>query len=369
MFTAVFAAAAGLAATETKPLAIGDAAPALIVKWVKGDPIAKFENDKVYLLEFWATWCGPCRAVMPHLSELAKKHKGKVEVIGVNVYEKGEPNQPYETFYPQVKKFVGEMGNKMAYRVAMDTNKLHMAKAWMEASAELGIPTTFLVKDSKVIWIGHPSALDKVLEEVLSNTYDVAAFAKTFAAKAPKAQAMQAKYKALSDLGKDVESSIALKDYPKALAQIEAFSKTADPEFARPLTYLKLRVLAVSDPDQFIASTKELAKSDPYAAQGAAGLVIQLKEKGEKLNLFAIGVFKEILSRPSQGRAPDAVLHNWIGTCFFRMGRIQDAIQEQELAVTLAREVAASGKVESVTPALVKDYENTLAQYKAGQAK
>jgi thiol-disulfide isomerase/thioredoxin len=77
----------------------GDAAPTLQVdKWLKGEPTKKFEPGKIYVIECWATWCGPCIASMPHVTKMAAKYKDKgVIVIGVDVWErdltKPEPRQ------------------------------------------------------------------------------------------------------------------------------------------------------------------------------------------------------------------------------------------------------------------------------------
>ena len=72
----ILAASASLSLSVTAAsLSVGDAAPALKAsKWVKGGAVAKLEADKTYVVEFWATWCGPCRVSIPHLTEMAHKY-------------------------------------------------------------------------------------------------------------------------------------------------------------------------------------------------------------------------------------------------------------------------------------------------------
>jgi thiol-disulfide isomerase/thioredoxin len=154
-------------------LNLGDIAPPLTVsKWVKGSPVDGFRPGRVYVVEFWATWCGPCRTSIPQLAELQKKHKG-VTVIGVSVCE----NDPKE-----VEPFVKQMGDTMGYLVAQDDvpedskrgREGKMALAWMDAAGEGSIPTAFIVgKDGRIAWIGHPMDLDRPLEHVLADTWDV----------------------------------------------------------------------------------------------------------------------------------------------------------------------------------------------------
>jgi len=155
--------------TYTPPsLTIGSSAPALEVQqWLKGTPVKQFEKGHIYVVEFWATWCGPCIGAMPHLSELARKYRGKVTVIGVSVWE-GKRKPIHDA--AALQSFVDKKGKDMDYTVAMDnlaTNKV--ADAWLKAANAGGIPTTFLIdRTGKIAWIGTPDLLDNNLEAQVS---------------------------------------------------------------------------------------------------------------------------------------------------------------------------------------------------------
>jgi thiol-disulfide isomerase/thioredoxin len=64
--------------TAEARLRIGDPAPKLqVAKWVQGDPVKAFDTNHVYIVEFWATWDGPCRGSIPHLNDLSQKFKDR----------------------------------------------------------------------------------------------------------------------------------------------------------------------------------------------------------------------------------------------------------------------------------------------------
>ncbi|CAG8740766.1 2707_t:CDS:2 [Dentiscutata erythropus] len=140
---------------------------------IKGDPVTIGDNDNpvpVLVVEFWATWCPPYRASIPHLTEIQQKFKNAT-ILGVT----------YEKDVDKIKTFVQGMGDQMDYTVAVDTNEtaksgwfkevnlfyiliksstnlLKKMKAIFQPSGARGIPTAFILVKNKIVWQGHPMA-------------------------------------------------------------------------------------------------------------------------------------------------------------------------------------------------------------------
>lgn len=150
--------------TPKAPTKLGDPAfPLVGLTFVKGKPV-EIMPGKVYVVEFWATWCPPCKDSIPHLTALSKKYADKgVVFVGVS-------NENVGT----VKPFVSEMGDKMDYNVAVDAVG-GVANGYMLAFQQGGIPTAFVVdQKGRVVWYGHPMGdLEKVLSEVVAGTYKI----------------------------------------------------------------------------------------------------------------------------------------------------------------------------------------------------
>lgn len=159
-------------------LRIGDPAPELkYSKCIKGQPVTSFDGNQLYILEFWATWCGPCKAAMPHLTELQKQYEGKARFVGVDVWEHhGDESRSYESYLPAVEKFVKGNDANMGYSVVADNNEEFMANHWLKAAGQNGIPATFIIKNKQIIWMGHPMLLDTTLPKIIDGSYNMQAY-------------------------------------------------------------------------------------------------------------------------------------------------------------------------------------------------
>lgn len=200
---------------------LGDPAPPLSVKeWVKGDAVRleALKGKRAAVIEFWATWCPPCRTSIPHLTELQQKYKDAVVIVGISDEEASA-----------VKPFVERMGDKMKYTIAID-DKHKTNDAYMGAFGLSGIPTAFIVdKSGAVVFHGHPMDphFEEILHKVVDRTFDFAAYQAELAKSERAKQHILEYFRAMEsgldagqaqEAGKKLYESIA--DLPDALGYV-----------------------------------------------------------------------------------------------------------------------------------------------------
>jgi peroxiredoxin len=121
----------------------GPAAPAFALENTEGKSVALADyKGKVVILNFWATWCPPCRREIPDFIELQKEYGSKgLQIVGVSVDQEG---------WKVVKPFVAQNG--INYPVLLYTEEVYNAYQQLISPQEQGaIPCTFIIgKDGAI---------------------------------------------------------------------------------------------------------------------------------------------------------------------------------------------------------------------------
>ncbi|MDO5987524.1 TlpA disulfide reductase family protein [Flavivirga amylovorans] len=162
-------------------LKVGDKAPPInVFKWLKGNEVKEFQKGKVYMVEFSATWCVPCKKVIPHLSTLSNMYKNEAEVLSFYVMEMN--TEPLDTKQPKyvqkVENFIKKQGNNIQYNIAVDTPDSFMQSNWLRPAGISGVPHAFIVdKEGYIAWIDVSTAgkglgaLKQAMDYALSYDY------------------------------------------------------------------------------------------------------------------------------------------------------------------------------------------------------
>ncbi len=105
------------------------------------DNLIKIEEikDKIILLNFWATWCVPCTAEIPHLISLQKEYKENFEIIGINM---GDNNNTIQT-NEEINQFIKQHG--INYTIANSLENFKFAEIIGNIKS---IPTMFMINKS-----------------------------------------------------------------------------------------------------------------------------------------------------------------------------------------------------------------------------
>jgi hypothetical protein len=148
------------------------------------------------------------------------------------------------------------MGEKMDYVIGIDGPNADMAKTWMEAAGQNGIPAAFVVNgDGLIVWIGHPMNLDGVLEKVVAGSWDLET-AKQHAKSEQEANELLGKlYQELQDVVEDEVKSLEFANKLDKLIEEK-------PSLMKQLAALKFESLVTKHPEKAMEAARMFFKGE-----------------------------------------------------------------------------------------------------------
>ncbi len=335
-------------AARGQSLRVGDAAPGLAGgEWVKGEAVAPEKGGQVCVIEFWATWCPPCKISLPALGALQDEYAAK-GLVCVAVSD-----EPAGVVRPYVK----ELGERASFRVVAAPGG-SINRSYLSAAGVRGIPYAFVVgHNGRIVWHGHPlDELDVVVKSVLD--------------------------------GKEIEPRGAMKSEPKRPSSdgnttdrhLEALRDAIDREDIDEALQLVDKLLAPNPNDRFFIDLKlqllikgkrdqaaafeygrqvvDANRSDPSILNELSWRFLTISDYGlrcPELAMYAAQVAQEA----SGGKRAD--IADTYARALYQAGLLDEALKVQADAVRLARESGGSAE-------MLSELESVLAYYEACRA-
>ena len=296
-------------------LGIGDPNPGLhLAKWVKGESVDLPLKDKVHVVEFWATWCGPCRVGMPHISELQTEYGDEVAFIGVT-----REDEDTVTNFMQSDSPSGETWDEVIkYRIALDDNSW-TNNAYMKAAGQNGIPCAFVVgRDGVVEWIGHPARIDDVLKQVVDGSWDREA-----------AIASRLQEKQLQEAARELSGLMRQQNWDAALAKLDELESASGKSVG--LLQMRLRILKAAN---LSSQADEVQKEIVEEAWDDANILNQIAwDTATAGGTPDLELALKAAERASELREhKDAAVLDTVARCYYELGNLDKAIEWQQQA-------------------------------------
>lgn len=337
-------------ANENRPkLSVGSKAPKIDIEhWLSipegFEEVTRFKKGNIYVVEFWATWCGPCRKAIPHISELAETYaEDGVQIISISSEE-----------LSKVQAMLPKKANKTSDTTYADyTSKYCLAcdpdgsvkKSIYRAAGRTTIPSAVIIgRTGQVEWIGNPSRIDKPLEQIVDGTWDRAAHKAAY----ERGYRIKRNKKAYDAFVKE-------KKYKQAIAQIGKLAKDYE---GKDLKAWQLKQLQIGLDNSLRRAERDFKRiaaenfKDPNMMNSMAWAVVEANQKGAEVNPEVLELARKAIDLSVKGDRSAAVLDTFAHILELQ-GELDEAIKIQTEAV------------ESASDKLKPDLEKYLEQLKS----
>ncbi len=313
------------------------APPIKVENWLRGQPLTSFQPGKVYIVEFFATWCAPCVAALSHLVQLQEKYRDSgVEVLGIAARERAQTPDEARS---KLDAWLTEKLPKLNYRIGLDYTR-EMDKLWMDPSFSIGIPTSFVVdRDGHIAFIGFPTQLDDVLPKILSGSWR-----SSDEAKAADAERIATGERTMPILAK-LTPAMKAQDWAKALSAVEEAVAVMPDDLNFRVLHADLLLHKLRDLQAGLPVMRQLVrdaidkKSEPWMAEALRNLFDPANDNSHfpSAERFAMG--KELsehilaLDPPQRGDGLKFLSYGPVAQYCYESGNKDRAIELIELAL------------------------------------